>query len=50
MALVWMPCFLAALFPFVIDGLVRRKISQTHFDYPISMAHRFSLYVMLGGW
>ena len=50
MALAWTPCFLAALFPFVIDGLVIRKISQTHFDYPIPMAHRFSLYAMLGAW
>jgi hypothetical protein len=50
MALAWTPCFLAALFPFVIDGLVIRKISQAHFDYPIPMAHRFSLYAMLGGW
>ena len=48
MALVWMPLFLAALFPFVIDGLIRRKISQTNFDYPSPMAHRYSLDVMLG--
>jgi hypothetical protein len=34
MALVWTPCFLAALFPFVIDGLVRRKISQAQFRLP----------------
>ena len=48
MALVWTPLLLAALFPFVIDGLIRRKISQTNFDYPSPMAHRYSLYVMLG--
>ena len=40
MALVWTPLLLAALFPFVIDGLIRRKISQTNFDYPGPMAHR----------
>ena len=48
MALAWTPLFLAVLFPFVIDGLIRRKISQTNFDYPSPMAHRYSLYVMLG--
>lgn len=46
--LAWMPLCLAALMPFIIDGLIRRRISQTNFDYPSPMAHRYSLYVILG--
>ncbi|TCV79985.1 uncharacterized protein DUF4400, partial [Methylomonas methanica] len=42
------PYLAAALLPFVVDGLVRRKISQTNFDYPSPMAHRYSLYLILG--
>jgi len=33
---------------FAIDGLIRRKVSQTNFDYPSPLAHRYSLYLMLG--
>ena len=47
-ACIWLPYLAAALLPFVVDGLVRRKISQTNFDYPSPMAHRYSLYAMLG--
>ncbi|MBD9356225.1 DUF4400 domain-containing protein [Methylomonas albis] len=47
-ACIWLPYLTAALLPFVIDGLVRRKISQTNFDYPSPMAHRYSLYLILG--
>jgi len=47
-ACMWLPYLVAALLPFVVDGLVRRKISQTNFDYPSPMAHRYSLYLILG--
>jgi len=45
---IWSPYLATALLPFVVDGLVRRKISQTNFDYPSPMAHRYSLYLILG--
>jgi hypothetical protein len=48
MAWVWWPLLAVTLMPFAIDGLIRRKISQTNFDYPSPMAHRYSLYGMLG--
>jgi hypothetical protein len=48
MAWIWWPLLAVTLVPFAIDGLIRRKISQTNFDYPSPMAHRYSLYVMLG--
>jgi hypothetical protein len=48
MAWVWWALLAVTLMPFAIDGLIRRKISQTNFDYPSPMAHRYSLYVMLG--
>ena len=48
MAWVWSPFLGVALIPFMIDGLIRRKVSQTNFDYPSPMAHRYSHYVMLG--
>ncbi|MCX7100891.1 MAG: DUF4400 domain-containing protein [Methylobacter sp.] len=48
MAWVWLPFLAVTLLPFAIDGLIRRKISQTNFDYPSPMAHRYSLYVILG--
>jgi hypothetical protein len=47
-AFTWLPYLAAALLPFILDGLVRRKISQTNFDYPSPMAHRYSLYLILG--
>jgi hypothetical protein len=46
-ACVWIPFLAVAVIPFMIDGLIRRKISQTNFDYPSPMAHRYSLYVIL---
>ncbi|NJA06457.1 DUF4400 domain-containing protein [Methylococcaceae bacterium WWC4] len=46
-ACIWLPYLAAAMLPFVVDGLVRRKISQTNFDYPSPMAHRYSLYAIL---
>ena len=48
MACAWLPFLAVAILPFAIDGLIRRKVSQTNFDYPSPMAHRYSLYVMLG--
>ena len=48
MAWVWWPFLTVTLVPFAIDGLIRRKFSQTNFDYPSPLAHRYSLYVMLG--
>jgi len=48
MAWVWLPFLVVTLMPFAIDGLIRRKVSQTNFDYPSPLAHRYSLYVMLG--
>lgn len=47
MAWVWLPFLAVILVPFAIDGLIRRKVSQTNFDYPSPLAHRYSLYVML---
>ncbi len=34
MAWVWWPFLAFILLPFAIDGLIRRKVSQTNFDYP----------------
>ncbi len=48
MAWVWLPFLAVTLLPFAVDGLIRRKISQTNFDYPSPMGHRYSLYVILG--
>ena len=48
MAWVWWPFLGVILVPFAIDGLIRRKVSQTNFDYPSPLAHRYSLYSMLG--
>ncbi|MDO9106448.1 MAG: DUF4400 domain-containing protein [Methylovulum sp.] len=48
MAWVWLPFLGVTLLPFAIDGLIRRKVSQTNFDYPSPMVHRYSLYIMLG--
>ena len=48
MAWVWLPFLAVTLVPFAIDGLIRRKVSQTNFDYPSPLVHRYSLYIMLG--
>ena len=39
---------LVTLVPVANDGLIRRKVSQTNFNYPSPLAHRYSLYVILG--
>ena len=46
--LAWWPFLLAAIVPFAVDGLARRKIKQSNFDYSSPLAHRYSLFVMLG--
>ncbi|WP_445366600.1 DUF4400 domain-containing protein [Methylomonas sp. BW4-1] len=48
MVCAWLPFLAVAVLPFAIDGLIRRKVSQTNFDYPSPMAHRYSIYIMLG--
>ena len=48
MACAWLPFLAVTILPFAIDGLIRRKVSQTNFDYPSPMAHRYSIYIMLG--
>lgn len=47
-ATIWWPLLSVTTIPFAIDGLIRRQISQTNFDYPSPMAHRYSLYVIVG--
>jgi hypothetical protein len=42
------PFLLAALVPFLVDGVMQRKIRQSNFDYPSPLAHRSSLYAILG--
>ena len=46
MAWVWLPFLGVTLLPLCIDGIIKRKISQTNFDYPSPMAHRYSLFVV----
>ena len=48
-AWVWLPFLAVTLVPFAIVGLIRRKVSQTNFDYSSPLAHRYSLYIMPGG-
>jgi hypothetical protein len=46
--LSWWPFLLAAIAPFAVDGLAQRKIKQSNFDYSSPLAHRYSLYAILG--
>ncbi|NJD07941.1 MAG: DUF4400 domain-containing protein [Methylococcaceae bacterium] len=46
--LAWWPFLAAAAVPFAVDGLVRRKIKQSNFDYTSPLAHRYSFYAILG--
>ncbi len=46
--LAWWPFLLAILFPFAMDGLARRKIKQSNFDYSSPLAHRYSFFALLG--
>ncbi len=47
-AMIWGPYLAVALLPFAVDGWVQRKVSQTNFDYPSPLAHRYSLYLIFG--
>ena len=46
--LSWWPFLLSALMPFVSDGLARRKVKQSNFDYSSPLAHRYSFFALLG--
>jgi hypothetical protein len=46
--LAWWPFLLATVVPFVMDGLARRKIKQSNFDYSSPLAHRYSFFAILG--
>lgn len=46
--LAWWPFLIAAVVPFALDGLVRRKIKQSNFEYSSPLAHRYSLYAIFG--
>jgi hypothetical protein len=46
--LAWWPFLLAILFPFAMDGLARRKIKQSNFDYSSPLAHRYSFFALFG--
>ncbi|MEY3289167.1 MAG: hypothetical protein RLZZ419_1409 [Pseudomonadota bacterium] len=48
MAGVWLPFLAITVPPFIIDGLIQRKISQTNFDYPSPLLHRYCLYSIMG--
>ena len=46
--LSWWPFLLSALMPFVSDGLARRKVKQSNFDFSSPLAHRYSFFALLG--
>lgn len=46
--LAWWPFLLAAVIPFTVDGLARRRIKQSNFDYSSPLAHRYSLFTLFG--
>ena len=46
--LSWWPFLLAILFPFAMDGLARRKVKQSNFDYSSPLAHRYGFFTLLG--
>jgi hypothetical protein len=48
LVVAWWPFAVATVVPFAWDGLIRRKIKQSNFDYSSPLAHRFSLYAILG--
>ena len=48
LVLAFLPFLLAALLPFLVDGMMQRKIRQSNFDYPSPLAHRSSLYTLTG--
>jgi hypothetical protein len=46
--LAWWPFLLSDLMPFVSDGLARRKVKQSNFDYSSPLVHRYSFFALLG--
>ena len=46
--LSWWPFLLSAMMPFALDGLARRKVKQSNFDYSSPLAHRYSFFALLG--
>jgi len=46
--LAWWPFLLVAVVPFSVDGMVQRQIKRSNFDYSSPLAHRYSLYAILG--
>ena len=46
--LSWWPFLLSAMMPFVSDGLARRRVKQSNFDYSSPLAHRYSFFALLG--
>ena len=46
--LAWWPFLLSAIMPFAFDGLARRKVKQSNFDYSSPLAHRYSFFALLG--
>lgn len=47
-AMIWGSYSAVTLLPFAMDGWVQRKVSQTNFDYPSPLVHRYSLFVIFG--
>ncbi len=45
--LAWWPFFAFALVGGILDGLLRRRIRQSGFDYPSPLAHRLAVGVLL---
>jgi len=45
--LAWWPFFAFVLVGAIIDGLLRRRIRQSGFDYPSPLAHRLAVRAML---
>lgn len=45
-AVYWLPFGLALALPWLVDGMVQRKIKQTNFDYSSPVRHRYSLYLI----
>jgi len=46
--IAWWPFLVAAVLPSAVDGMVQRRIGQSNFAYSSPLAHRYSLYAILG--
>jgi hypothetical protein len=46
--LCWWPFMISAFIPFIIDGLVKRKVKQSNFDYSSPLVHRYSFLFSVG--